>query len=74
MLLAELVETVDAVTATRSRLAKVEALAGALERLEPDEIVPAVGFLTASPRQGRIGVGWRGLGALDGRPLRRAEL
>jgi DNA ligase-1 len=65
MLLAELVETVDAVAATRSRLAKVEALAGALARLEPDEIAPAVGFLTATPRQGRVGVGWRGLASLD---------
>lgn len=65
MLLAELVETVDAVAATRSRLAKVEALAGALARLEPDEITPAVGFLTATPRQGRVGVGWRGLASLD---------
>lgn len=67
MLLAELVETVDAVAATRSRLAKVDALARALARLEAHEITPAVGFLTASPRQGRIGVGWRTLGALDAR-------
>ncbi|WP_345803282.1 ATP-dependent DNA ligase [Microbacterium sp. AZCO] len=65
MLLADLVETVDAVTATRSRLAKVDALASALSRLEPDEIRPAVGFLTASPRQGRLGVGWRTLSSLD---------
>jgi DNA ligase-1 len=65
MLLADLVDAVDAVTATRSRLAKVDALAGALRRLAPDEIVPAVGLLTATPRQGRIGVGWRTLGALD---------
>ncbi|MEU1972767.1 ATP-dependent DNA ligase [Microbacterium sp. NPDC019599] len=64
MLLADLVETVDAVTATRSRLAKIEALASALGRLDPDEVTPAVGFLTASPRQGRVGVGWRGLSAL----------
>ncbi|MFH8249593.1 ATP-dependent DNA ligase [Microbacterium sp. B2969] len=65
MLLADLVETADAVGATRSRLAKVDALASALERLEPEEIRPAVGFLTASPRQGRIGVGWRTLASLD---------
>lgn len=65
MLLADLVETVDAVAATRSRLAKIEALAGALAKLEPEEIEPAVGFLTASPRQGRVGVGWRGLASLD---------
>ena len=64
MLLAELVETVDAVAATRSRLTKINVLAGALERLEHSEIVPTVGFLVASPRQGRIGVGWRVLGGL----------
>ena len=32
-----------------SRLAKVDALAGLLGQLEPDEILPAVGFLTAKP-------------------------
>ena len=55
MLLARVVETVDAVTATRSRLAKIEALAQLLSALEADEFAPAVGLLTASPRQGRIG-------------------
>ena len=63
MLLDEVVATVDAVAATRSRLAKVDALAALLLRLEPDEIEPAVGFLLARPRQGRIGIGWRGLTA-----------
>lgn len=65
MLLAELVTATQTVAATSSRLAKVSALAAALAELEPDEVVPAVGFLTASPRQGRIGVGWRSLGSLD---------
>ncbi|MDL9980641.1 ATP-dependent DNA ligase [Microbacterium candidum] len=61
MLLAEVVATVSEVAATRSRLAKIDALAGLLARLEPREIAIAVGFLTASPRQGRLGVGWRGV-------------
>ncbi|GAA1967570.1 ATP-dependent DNA ligase [Microbacterium deminutum] len=65
MLLAEVVDTVSAVSATRSRLAKIEALAALLRRLAPGEVGPAVGFLTASPRQGRLGVGWRGLASLD---------
>jgi DNA ligase 1 len=64
MLLAELVATTDAVAATRSRLAKVDALATLLRALAPGEILPAVGLLTASPRQGRLGVGWRSLSAL----------
>ncbi|GAA1823105.1 ATP-dependent DNA ligase [Agromyces salentinus] len=61
MLLDEIVTTTDAVTATRSRLAKIEALAALLVRLEPDEVEPAVGLLVGKPRQGRLGVGWRGM-------------
>jgi DNA ligase-1 len=64
MLLHELVTATDAVAATTSRLKKVAALAEALRRLAPDEVVPAIGFLTARPRQGRVGVGWRALSAL----------
>ncbi len=65
MLLAEVVDTVEAVSATRSRLAKIAALAALLGRLEPDEVPLAVGFLTATPRQGRLGVGWRTLSGLS---------
>ncbi|MER7796596.1 ATP-dependent DNA ligase [Microbacterium sp. NPDC096154] len=64
MLLSELVTATREVAGTSSRLKKVAALAEALRRLEPEEIAPAIGFLTATPRQGRIGVGWRGLAAL----------
>lgn len=65
MLLRDLVTATDAVASTSSRLAKVAALAAALRELEPDEVPPAIGFLTASPRQGRLGVGWRSLTKLD---------
>ena len=65
MLLHELVATTETVGATSSRLAKIDALAIILSQLEPDEIVPAIGFLVAKPRQGRIGVGWRGVAALE---------
>lgn len=68
MLLEELVKTTDAVASTRSRLAKVDALAGLLRRLEPVEIATAVGLLVARPRQGRVGVGWRGMAAAMGEP------
>lgn len=64
MLLDELVATAEAVAATRSRIAKVEALAPLLRRLAqetPEELGTAVGMLVAKPRQGRVGVGWRGL-------------
>lgn len=59
VLLGDLVATSAAVAATRSRTAKVTALADLLRRLGPDEVEIAVGFLTGAPRQGRIGVGWR---------------
>ncbi|MDR5699672.1 ATP-dependent DNA ligase [Agromyces aerolatus] len=60
MLLDELVGVAEAVASTRSRLAKVDALAGLLRALAPDELAPAIGFLLGKPRQGRVGVGWRG--------------
>ena len=61
MELRELVATSDAVAATPSRSAKVALLAHLLRRLEPAEITPAVAMLAGTPRQGRIGVGWRTL-------------
>jgi DNA ligase-1 len=65
MLLAEVVATVAEVGSTRSRLEKIDTLAALLRGLRPDEIAPAVGLLVASPRQGRIGVGWRGVFGLE---------
>ncbi|HTN54569.1 MAG TPA: ATP-dependent DNA ligase [Microbacterium sp.] len=65
MMLSELVSTTDEVTATSSRLAKIDALARLLERAEPDEILPLTGLLLAAPRQGRLGVGWRTLTGLE---------
>ena len=65
MLLSDLSEATETVAATSSRLQKVAALADVLRRLDVDEIAPAIGFLIASPRQGRLGVGWRGLAILD---------
>ena len=47
MLLADLVTTLDVVTATRSRLAKVAALADLLSGVHEHEIAPAVGLATA---------------------------
>ncbi len=74
MLLDALVTTADTVASTRSRLAKIDALAALLSRLEPDEIAPAVGFLVGKPRQGRVGVGWRGVAAAMGDPADVASL
>jgi DNA ligase 1 len=66
MLLADLVATSAAVATTSKRTEKVAALAALLGRLAPDEVEPAVGFLTGVPRQGRIGIGWATLGAATG--------
>ncbi|QNE36364.1 ATP-dependent DNA ligase [Leifsonia shinshuensis] len=66
MLLDTIVTTLETVAGTRSRLAKVDALAGLLGALEPEEVAPTVGFLVGKPRQGRVGVGWRSVGAVMG--------
>lgn len=55
---AEVAATSAAVGATRSRTAKLAALAELLRRLDDDEVVPTVAWLSGGARQGRIGVGW----------------
>ncbi|WP_311879584.1 ATP-dependent DNA ligase [Microbacterium forte] len=65
MLLSELVSTAEEVTATASRLAKVDALSRLLARADADDVPALVGLLLATPRQGRLGVGWRGISALE---------
>jgi DNA ligase 1 len=60
VLLSDVVTTSAAVSATRSRLAKVEALAGLLRRAG-DQVRTVVSFLAGAPTQGRIGAGWRTL-------------
>ena len=56
------------------RTAKVHALADLLGRLDRDEVVPAVGFLTGVPRQGRIGVSWATMSAIEVPPAAEATL
>jgi DNA ligase-1 len=69
VLLSDVVHASAEVAATRSRLAKVRALAGLLGRLAaPAEVETVVAFLVGTPRQGRIGTGWRSLAALDVSP------
>src|SRR5689334_259014 len=52
VLLADLVATSRLVAAASARLEKIALLAALLERLAPDEIAIAVGFLIGWPRQG----------------------
>jgi DNA ligase-1 len=74
MLLVRLAETSAAVAATASRKEKGRLLAELLAGLEPDEIEPAIGFLTGSPRQGAIGVGWATVARLDIEPSSEPSL
>jgi len=74
VLLASLVETSSTVAGTRSRKAKVEALAALLRSLDAEEVEVAVGFLTGVPRQGRIGVGWRSAYRQDVEPAGEASV
>jgi DNA ligase 1 len=61
VLLSELVDASDAVRATSSRNAKVEALAAALRGVSPAETPPAVAWLSGELTQRQIGVGWASL-------------
>ncbi len=61
MQLAALVETSRALAATRSRKAKVAALAAALRQAAPDEVETATAYLSGVLRQRRTGLGWRSL-------------
>ena len=60
MQLTDLVTTVDAVRATRSRKAKIAAVADCLRQAGDDVFVVAT-YLSGSLTQRRTGVGWRSL-------------
>ena len=63
MLFHELVQTSRRVAETSGRLAKIELVAALLKRAAPEEIATAIAFLSGSPRQGRIGIGYATLQA-----------
>ncbi len=65
MRLARLAETTERLRATSKRTVKADALAELLANLSPTDVVPAIGFLLATPRQGSIGVGWGLVSKLD---------
>ena len=65
------VQVVDAsttVAAASSRLAKIALLAQLFRALTPDEIAPVVSFLSGSPRQGRIGLGYAAIAGVSDVP------
>ena len=63
VLLARIVETSQTVAATRSRKAKVAALAGTLAEADGDDLEVVTASLGGSLLQRRTGVGWRGIGS-----------
>ncbi len=71
VLFTEVVETSAAVAATRSRLAKVAALAELVRRMSTPAVVS---FLVGVPSQGRIGAGWRTVFDLDVPPAASPSL
>jgi len=64
VLLARVVETSQTVAATRSRKAKVAALAATLAEAEPGDLEVVTAYLGGALLQRRTGVGWRGIGTL----------
>ena len=64
MLLIDLATASETVAATRSRLAKVDALAQALAAAGPDEVEIAASYLGGSLRQRRTGLGYASLAHL----------
>jgi DNA ligase-1 len=61
VLLADVVATSQQVASTRSRKAKVDALAQCLSAADLDELETVVAYLSGSLRQRRTGLGWRSL-------------
>jgi len=65
VLLAAVVAASAEVAATRSRNAKVAAIAGLLSRLDPAEVRPATALLAGELPGGRAGVGWSTLSTVE---------
>ena len=64
-LLADLVAASYAVAGTSSRSSKVSTLAALLRELDRDEVPIATGLLSGVPRQGRIGIGYSSIAAVE---------
>jgi DNA ligase-1 len=73
-LLADIVTASRDLTNTSSRSRKVAILSELLRRLDPEEVPPAVGFLTGVPRQGRVGIGYSTIYGIERAPAGQASL
>ncbi|MFI8971988.1 ATP-dependent DNA ligase [Nocardia asteroides] len=74
MLFSDVVAVSAAVRATRSRKAKIAALAGLFAAAGPREIGTVVAWLSGELTQGRIGAGWRTVAGLETPPAAAARL
>jgi DNA ligase 1 len=73
-LLADLVTASNEVAATSSRSRKIAILADLLRSLAAGEVPIAVGFLSGVPRQGRVGVGYSTIYAVEHEPAAEPSL
>ena len=64
----EVVATSTAVAELSGRLDKIGRLAGLMRRLQPEEIEPVASWLSGSARQGRVGLGYATISAVDVAP------
>ena len=74
MLLAELVAASQAVAATRSRTAKVAALADCLSRLDAAERRAGIAWLSGTLPDGRLGIGYAAVRGVAAPPAAQASL
>lgn len=74
MLFVEIAKASAVVAATSKRGEKTAALASVIAALELDEVPAAVGFLSGSLRQGRIGTGWRSISSIEFTPATEPSL
>jgi DNA ligase-1 len=65
---ADVVAAGSAAAATRARTTKTDVLAALFARTTPGDLPVVIGFLTGTPRQGRIGVGWSAAFGVDVEP------
>jgi len=74
VLLQSLVSCSNQVAATSGRLAKIKLLADLLRQASPEEMELAIGYLSGTTRQAKVGVGWATLQAAKESGVRSPEL
>lgn len=74
MLLADIVDTSEAVASTAARTEKVERLADLLRRLGPEEASIGVSYLAGSPTQSKLGAGPATVYGVDAEPASNSSL